>query len=99
MNKLRIFLWDQFIRPLKRLANRHTLQSALIALVMINFVTFNSEPFFWASLSVILLISMIDIRDYWRSGKYIGHYRKEKYPDYRKAIKEAKRKNENKEKL
>lgn len=92
--KLKIFLWDQFIRPLKKLVSRHTLQSVLIALVILNFVTFNFIAFFWASITIILIISIIDIREYWKSGKYISHYRQEKYPDYRKVIKEIKKKKE-----
>ena len=42
-------------------------------------------------MGVILLISIIDIVHYWKSGIYISHYRKEKYPDYRKTIKELKK--------
>ena len=90
--KFKIFLWDQFIRPLKHLLNRHTLQSCLIALVMINFISFESLIFFWIALIIVLGISVIDVIQYWKSGEYISHYRKEKYPDYRKIIKEVKKK-------
>lgn len=86
--KIKIFLWDQFIRPLKKLLNRHIIQSTLIGLIFVNFFTFNSIYFFLISLTFVLLISILDIVHYWKSGKYIYNYRKEKYPSYRKHIKE-----------
>jgi len=92
--KLKIFLWDQFIRPLKKLINRHTLQSCLIALVMINFISIKSRSFFWIALLIVFCISVIDAIQYWKSGEYISHYRKEKYPEYKKIIKEVKKKKE-----
>lgn len=89
--KVKIFLWDQLIRPVKKLINRHSLQSVMIALVIVNFIAFKSEIIFWVSIATILLISVIDVKDYWRSGEYMSHYRQEKYPEYRKTIKELKK--------
>ena len=90
--KLKIFLWDQFIRPVNNLINRHTLQSLLISLIMVNFISLKSIPFFWIASIIVLYISVVDAIKYWESGEFMSHYRKEKYPEYRKALKEVKKK-------
>lgn len=89
--RLRIFLWDQLIRPIKKIANRNIFQSFLIALIIINFISFKSLYIFWISIILVAFISIMDIIKYYKSGEYIKNYRKEKYPEYRKTIKKLKK--------
>jgi len=89
--KIKIFLWDQFIRPIYILINLYNLQAIILAMIIINFITYKSLVAFWILIILALIISLFDIVKYWKSGEFIYNYRSYKYPGYRKIIKELKK--------
>lgn len=98
-SRFKIFLWDQFIRPIYLLLNVHQLQALLLALLMINFVVWKNIYAFWVLSISLILIFFYQIYKYYKSGEFIHHYRdykseRGKYKDYRKLTKELKRENE-----
>jgi len=88
--RFKIFLWDQFIRPLKSILTLNNLQALALSLIILNFVIWRSITVFWIFLIIALFISLKELIRYWRSGEFMYNYRKEKYPEYKKIIKEIK---------
>ena len=90
--RLKIFLWDQLIRPVYLLLNIHQLQALLLALLILNFVVWKSIWGFWVLSLLLAVIFIYQITQYYKSGEFMHNYRKYKsdkgeYADYRKATK------------
>lgn len=90
--RFKIFMWDQFIRPLYLLLNIHQLQALLLALLILNFVTWKSILAFWILTISLAVIFLAQIIQYYKSGEFMHNYRKYKsdvgqYKDYRKTTK------------
>jgi len=90
--KLKMFLWDQFLRPFNSLTELHQLKSVLLALTIVDILIIRSLLLLWIFISCFALIIIFDIYKYWKSGEYVYNYRKYKYPMYKKAINEIKKK-------
>ena len=100
--RFKIFLWDQFVRPFYLLLNIHQLQALLLALLILNFVTWQNIPTFWVLSISLLIIFIYQIYKYYQSGEFIHNYRKYKsergeYRDFRKLTKVLKEEQEGKE--
>lgn len=98
-SRLKIFLWDQFIRPIYLLGTIHQLQSLLLALLILNFITWKSIIFFWILVILLAIIFIYQMVKYYQSGEFIANYRKFKsergeYSDYRKLTKVLKKEKE-----
>ena len=94
--RLKIFFWDQLIRPLQLLLNIHQLQAILLALLILNFVVWKSIISFWILAIALGIIFIYQIVQYYKSGEFIYNYRKYKsekgkYHDYRKVTKVLKK--------
>ena len=92
--RLKVFLWDQFVRPAYAFFNLPHLNVILIALLIVNFVIIKSVPFFWILIVIWAGIVGYEVRQYWKSGEYMHNYRKHNYPGYRKSIKQIKKEQE-----
>jgi hypothetical protein len=90
--KVKMFLWDQLVRPFHMFINVHQLKPIILALIIANFVIFKIFILFWGLVILLGIIFIYEIYKYWKSGEFIHNYRKFKYPEYRKAIKTLKRK-------
>jgi hypothetical protein len=93
--RFKIFLWDQFIRPIYLLLNIHQAQAILLALLILNFLIWKSITAFWILFFALGTIFAYQIYKYYKSGEFIHNYRKYKsekgkYGDYRKFVKKLK---------
>ena len=89
--RLRVFLWDQFIRPFYSLVSIHQIKALLLALIIVNFFSFKSSGIFWFGIIALGIIFTHEIIKYWKSGEYMSNYREYKYPDYKRTIKQIKK--------
>lgn len=90
--KLKAFLWDQFILPLYSIFKLEQLMAIIIAVLVLNFISFKSSILFLISSILLIAMSIFDIVKYYKSGEFLKNYREHKYPEYRKAIKDIRRK-------
>lgn len=93
--RLKIFLWDQLVRPVLLLLNIHQLQLLLLALLFLNLAVWKDVLAFFILLVLLAIIFFYEIYKYYKSGEFIHNYRKYKsdkgqYSDYRKLTKELK---------
>lgn len=93
--KLKLFLWDQFVRPFHAITEMWFLK--IIASVLI-FLALVTKHYFVTLVLLIILILMLllETLKYYKSGEYIKHYRdfkseQGKYSDYKKIVKEFKK--------
>jgi hypothetical protein len=91
-SRLKIFLWDQLVRPVYLLLNIHQLQALLIAILILNIAVWKNFVVFWVLAIALLVIFTYQIFKYYQSGEFIYNYRKYKsdkgkYSDYRKLTK------------
>lgn len=99
--RMKIFLWDQFVRPIRLLFNIHILQALLLALLILNIVVWRNM---WAFAFLVIslgIIFFVQIFEYYKSGEFMHNYRKYKsergeYGDYRKLTKVLKKSKEEK---
>lgn len=93
--KFKMFLWDQLVRPFKMLMKLGSIKILLIFITLFSILYERDglwDIVFW--ISIILLLVLIvydDIYLYIRSGEFIANYRNEKYPSFRKVMKEIKK--------
>lgn len=89
--RIKVFFWDQLIRPIKSLLYIDQINALLVAALIVNLLFIRKA---WLSLliaSMLLTFSIINLVKYYRSGEYIGNYRKERYSKFKQAIKEIKK--------
>lgn len=82
---LKAFMWDQLIRPVM---NSNFLRLVFLIMIFVSIVVFKSVNLFFVFIVLTLLISIYELVKYYKSGEYKDNYRKFKYPDYRKTMKE-----------
>lgn len=91
--RFKIFLWDQFIRPIYALSNINIIKITLLVLLFV-FIIVNAPIGSVYIVGVMLLVIFIyEIIKYYKSGEFIGNYRKYKYPEYKRATKIFKKEN------
>jgi len=95
-SRLKIFLWDQLVRPIYLLLNLYQLQAILIALIIVNFVVWKSVWAFYIMAALLAVVFVYQIVKYYQSGEFIHNYRKYKsdrgeYTDFRKLAKTLKK--------
>lgn len=88
--RVRIFLWDQLVRPLYLIFSTHQLKPILLSLMIINFIIFKSSTSFFVLSFLLAIIFSYELYNYWKSGEFMKNYREYKYPEYREAIKKIK---------
>ena len=90
VNKFRIkaFLWDLFILPIYSFFTTEQLRSIMIAILIINIFIFKSAIIFYIFIILVIITATLDLIRYYKSGEFIHNYRKYKYGDWKKAIKE-----------
>ncbi len=93
--RVRIFLWDQFIRPFYTLTNMSSI--TIIVFILLGISIFMDKIIItWILFIILLIITILGLIRYYKSGEYMHHFRtykseKGQYSDYRKVIKEFKR--------
>ena len=93
--KIKAFLWDQLVRPIRLLLNIHQLKALLIALTILSVVVFKSTKLFFGVIIPLAIIFGYELYQYYKSGEYIHNYRTYKYPEYKKFTKVMKRSSQN----
>lgn len=89
---IKAFAWDQLIRPI---TNSEFLRLVFLIMIFVSIIIFKSTSLFFIFIILTLIVSIYDLIKYYQSGEYKDNYRKYKYPDYRKAMKELKQARKN----
>lgn len=88
---IKAFLWDQIVRPIRIVFNANFMRLLFLAMIFISIIILKSTVMFVIFLISTLITYVYELIKYYKSGEYKANYRKYRYPDYKKAIKEMKK--------
>lgn len=85
--RFKIFLWDQFIRPVYTLFDLDFIKTLLTALIVILLIIGSPIDYVIITAVGLFILSLVGLIRYYKSGDFVANYRKYKYPKYKKATK------------
>lgn len=89
--KLKAFFWNQFILPFKVFFTSTNIKLLSVIALAFSIIILKSRELTFVVLALILIVTFYDVYKDFKSGVYVGEYRKYKYSDYRKATRDIKR--------
>lgn len=100
--RLKIFLWDLFIRPIVVFVNIHQIKAILISIIFILIIIFKQDKIPLILLGILTIIYIYELFKYYKSGEFMYQYRayksgKNRYGDYRKVMKQIRKEKQSKE--